>query len=383
MQKMKLTDREYIDGDECQINKLYKLITDRDRSHAQYSWEWLDTWAGNGFINLLFDEEREMNENLIGQYSLIQVPMSVFGKVYLAGKTENCMSHPDYRGKGIYYPLEKKYFDIAKHKFQIFFTTAGGGVTSAAGYVRRKLGYVAFDSNTVFFYSRRKTYLVKKLSKDIKKYIGKTRFIGKFVSTLVSSLIITKIVLKEPKIKHLNVDIRSEKNAPLTDIEGLWEANRELYGVTINRTAAFLEWRINQNPYHCHHYLVLYEGDVLKGYAIFFMEEDKIINIVDIIVHDKQDSLFNQLLNGLKSHYKAIDADGIVFHTLNSQKELRKVFVQNNFVRIDVSKMRGILFRRAHEKPFHVYISDEVKKVHENVMEPGNWYVTRLFGEGR
>ena len=118
---MKLSERAYKPGDEAGINRLYKLITGLDRSVSEYRWEWVDTWAGQGGIWLLFDNDRKSDDRLIAQYSLIPTPMSFLGKAYMAGKTENCMSHPDYRGKGIYYPHEKKYFEEAQKRFDVFF----------------------------------------------------------------------------------------------------------------------------------------------------------------------------------------------------------------------------------------------------------------------
>ena len=99
--KIKKIQRPYQPGDEIHINRLYKLVTGRSRSYDEYKWEWINTWDGQGGIWLFFDQERSIEDQLIAQYSLIPTPISLFGKIYIAGKTENCMSHPDIRGKRI------------------------------------------------------------------------------------------------------------------------------------------------------------------------------------------------------------------------------------------------------------------------------------------
>ena len=43
-------------------------------------WEWVNTWDGQGGIWLVFDTERNTEDQLIAQYSLIPTPLSFFGK---------------------------------------------------------------------------------------------------------------------------------------------------------------------------------------------------------------------------------------------------------------------------------------------------------------
>ena len=100
MHPVNQVSRPYRPGDEAQINRLYATITGRERTPEQYAWEWLETWDGRGTMDLMFDLDRPEDDQLIAQYSLIPTPLSVFGKPSLAGKTENCMSHPDHRRTG-------------------------------------------------------------------------------------------------------------------------------------------------------------------------------------------------------------------------------------------------------------------------------------------
>ena len=152
--------RTFLPGDEVAINALYKLITGIERSPEEFSWEWIDTWDGQGSMWLAFDRIQKPGDRLIMQYSLIPTPLSFWGEHYLAGKTENCMCHPEYRSSGRYFPHEKNCFKEAQKRFQVFFTTAGNVSNGAAGAIRRKLGYIAFDSWINYFYCA-KEYIIQ------------------------------------------------------------------------------------------------------------------------------------------------------------------------------------------------------------------------------
>ena len=145
-------------------------------------WEWVNTWDGQGGIWLVFDNERNSEDQLIAQYSLIPTPLSFFGKKYIAGKTENCMSHPDIRGKGIYFPHEKKYFEIAKNRFKVFFTTTGNVAKGTPGRIRKKLGYRAFDDWVSYRVLIKSTLPSGSLTPMFPLFIKKNRMIGKILA---------------------------------------------------------------------------------------------------------------------------------------------------------------------------------------------------------
>jgi hypothetical protein len=51
--RVRTVSRTYQPGDEAQINRLYRSLTGRDRTLEEFAWEWLDTWAGQGSMNLV------------------------------------------------------------------------------------------------------------------------------------------------------------------------------------------------------------------------------------------------------------------------------------------------------------------------------------------
>ena len=111
-----MTNKNYItkvyeSGDEVDINHLYKVVAKIDRNSREHNWEWVNTWDGVGEMYLMIDTEKKTGEQVVCQYSLIPTPVSYFGKYLSGGKTENCMSHPDLRGKKLFFPFEKENFE--------------------------------------------------------------------------------------------------------------------------------------------------------------------------------------------------------------------------------------------------------------------------------
>jgi hypothetical protein len=138
-----LKARKYHPGDEIQINNLYKSITKRDRNIIEYSWQWLE----NPYkINSIWIIEEESGR-IVGHHGLIPTPMYILNRSILAGKTENTMIHNDYKGKHIYFPFEKNFYDEAIKIYQILFTTSGEG---APGRIREKLGYKILSHWNIF-----------------------------------------------------------------------------------------------------------------------------------------------------------------------------------------------------------------------------------------
>lgn len=378
---MKLLQRKYQVGDERHINKLYKLISGRDRTLEQYRWEWIDTWDGQGSIWLGFDQDREKDDQLVMQYSLIPTPFSVWGNSHLAGKTENCMSHPDLRGTGLYFPHEQKYFEEAKNRFQIFFTTAGNVAKGAAGAVRRKLGYVAFDSWVEYFFLTDLQYaremMFSRPDNKSRLYAGMVKLFSYFMLYFAVAYFQTR-TLKKTHFKMALFDIN---DAPLDKIEEMWNRNKELYGITVDRNRSYIAWRINQNPYFYYRYLTLYQDEKLVGYVIFYRTNNNNFRIEDILAEGKDDSIFMQLLSQMVLVGRREGVGAIVCSTLKGNKFLAEVFRKSYFLCKESLSMKNIFSKKKEEKPFHVYVSEGITEL-QKAYEPSNWYITGLVKEG-
>ena len=377
---MQLIKRLYQPGDEIDINKLYKLITKRNRSMEEYRWEWIDTWKGQGSMWLAFDEDREKDDQLVMQYSLIPTPFSVWGESYPAGKTENCMSHPDLRGKGLYFPHEQQSFEEAKKRFQIFFTTAGDVAKGAAGAVRRKLGYVAFDSWAYYVFLINKDYLNNLLFSRLKNFRRIPLFISRTLSAALSTLFSYYFKMHFPPKPVGDFRVFGKNDAPMQEIEDLWEQNKTYYGITVDRKSRYLKWRINQNPYFDYVYVLNYKENRLVGYAIISLNHNNAFLIEDILAEKSDMSIFDEIISYLIWYAKDAGVAAVSCGTLEGNAILKSIFARNKFV--DVEAFRSRITRKERSKEFHVFFSPEIK-CKQNPLDPQNWYITNLVSEGR
>lgn len=380
---MKIVKRQYRAGDEIQINRLYKLITNMDRSREEYRWEWLETWDGQGDIWLAFDEDRKEGDQLIMQYGLIPTPFSFWGEPYLAGKTENCMSHPDCRGAGVYLPHEKEGFEDAKRKFQVFFTTTGNRAKGAPGAVRRKLGYKGLDAWVEYFYLTDSDYIDRQITRKLSKKWGSYAGLLKSISYLSAKLISAYFrPASDPPIGRGQIKLFDSRTVPLEQIEQFWNRNKGLYGITIDRTSAYLDWRINQNPCFNHRYLVICEGEKTIGYVIFYLNSNNVFRVVDVMADQKQVALFTRLFRELVAIARKEKVGAVVCSTVEGNTLLREVLRKSGFVCLESLSFLKRQAAKTEEKPFLVYVSESIPD-YQRAYDPANWYITALVKEGR
>jgi hypothetical protein len=375
---LRIISRPYQPGDEVQINRLYLSITGRDRSAADFAWEWLDTWAGQGSMNLVFDLDRDEGDQLVAQYSLIPTPFSVWGRPIVAGKTENCMSHPDHRGSGLYFAHERDCFEKEKEKFGLFFTTAGQVAGGTVGRLRVKLGYVAFDDWANYTLWLRKSALRGDLA-SIMARSGSARKLAPAMSGVLAAGLQAYSRLRRRRPGGYRIAVHGTVDAPLETIASLWERNRARYGISVDRSASYLRWRVSNDPYVEHEYLTMYGGGRLLGCAITFVQGDT-LNVVDVLVDAASPELFRSLLGALISRGRDLGLARIKCLVLRRSGLLPHHLRSAGFV--DTSALSpGAILKKPPPRQFFVYVPEELRS-DPAIMDNANWYVTALVLEG-
>jgi hypothetical protein len=372
--------RQYRPGDEVQINRLYRLITGRDRSAAEFAWEWLDTWAGQGSMNLVFDVDRAEGDQLIAQYSLIPTPLSIWGRPTVAGKTENCMSHPDCRGTGLYSAHERACFEEEKKKYSFFFTTAGEVTSGAVGKVRTKLGYTAFDNWGKYTLWLRTGMLREELAAKVAAKGGVASSLAPAAGGLLAAVLQGYSLLRRRRTCGYRVAIHTAATAPVEQVAGLWERNRERYGISVDRTVGYLRWRVNDDPYIDHEYLTMHDGDRLLGYVISYVQGDTLY-VVDLLVDGADAGSFRHLLAGLTRRGRELGVARIRCIALRRSRLLPRLLRSAGF--LDTAELSPAAWiKGVPPRQFFLYIPEELR--HDpRVTDHGNWYITELVLEGR
>ena len=377
-----MIQRPYHSGDEDAINVLYKRITGRVRSHHEFMWEWVHTWNGQGSMWLIFDSENNVEGQLIAQYSLIPTPMSFFGKTYLTGKTENCMSHPDIRGTKIYFPHEEKYFKLAQKRFKAFFTTTGDVAKGAPGRIREKLGYRAFDDWATYRLPVHGQISSESLMKlfPFPTLIKKNKILNKI--TVIFFNLILKSTSKPRNISiKTKIQIKSDKDINFSQVEKLWKKNINLYGITIERTERYLNWRFKENPYHKHTYICCYKDEKLLGYAVIVIELNTCL-IIDIFADQKDKKIFASILMAIKKYAFQEKINQIKCNTNKRNSYLGEILKSAGFYNIEAFFDRVCLKEPGKAKQIFVYISDEIEQK-KNPWDNKEWFITDIMKEGR
>lgn len=376
---MRTVSRPYQPGDEVEINRLYLLIAGRERSAAAFAWEWLDTWAGQGSMDLLFDLDREEGDQLIAQYALIPTPLSVRGRPVLAGKHENTMLHPDYRGRGLFSAHAREWFEKERQRYSFLFTTAGQVAGGATGRVHLRLGYVPFDDWTkLTLWSR-----TARLREDLREIIARKGRAGKALAPAVSAALAGALQaysrLRRRRACGYRASVLPAAEAPLDEIAALWARNKERYGISVDRTAAYLKWRVNDDPHLRHEYLVMRGEGGLLGYAVFFVQGDT-LHVVDVLVDEARTDLFRHLLAAVVRHGQGLGLGRVQCLALRHSRLLPRLLRSAGFVDTAVLSPATHL-RRTSPRHFFLYIPEELRD-DSGVTDPVDWYITELVLEG-
>lgn len=185
--------------------------------------------------------------------------------------------------------------------------------------------------------------------------------------------------LKGCKYKSAFFDI---KNAPIDEIEKMWNRNKKYYGITVDRKKSYLEWRINQNPYYSHRYLVLYSNQKIVGYLIFHQTSENAFRIIDILSEKINTSAFIYMLNQIILLAKKEKIGAILCGALRENKILSSVFTKSGFLSNTIFSIKKYLAKDRSSKPFHIYATPDIPN-HELIYKPENLYITELVKEGR
>lgn len=379
----KLESRGYQAGDENGIVKLYNKITGRYRTAEQHRWEWLDTPQGNGSIWVITESG---SGEIVGHHGLIPIKADYFGRNLLLGKTENTILHPKYLGTGIYFVHEKKFLQEAMIRFDLLYTTLAHGTP---GKIRKKLGYKAVGKYVTYIKVTRNVYLKKVMDSLIERKLPNSaiKMFFKYISHIFSYPLMI-FFSKWGKIdKSITFEMVEDIDAIDSDINQFCDRNKGKFGITINRTSNYLNWRIVKNPNVNYKFLIARKFGELVGYVItkrsttdFNMRE-----IVDMVCEENNEIIFNTLLKATVSRLKEAKVYAVSFTTLDSKNFLNRRLINNGF--LPVQKIAAFL--RTHltsEKRGEESVL-LVKGINKNlnsiiIYNPAYWYYTDLFNEG-
>ncbi|MBN1946986.1 MAG: GNAT family N-acetyltransferase [Bradymonadales bacterium] len=228
-----LTFRAAQSGDEQAILDLFGASFERHLPEEVWRWRFLHCPAGPGIVELALDGDR-----LAAHYAVTPVRLSIDGLDILAGLSGTTMTHPDYRGLGLF-PL------LAERTYQ---RMEASGMACVFGFPNT-------GSHRGF---------VKDLRwSDIYE-------VPTFSLPIDSSRTSDEASTHIREIDHFDARF-----------DDLWERARKLHRVIACRNQASLDWRYVANPQSAYRILAYCAGDAVSGYAVVKSYQQR-LQIVDL-----------------------------------------------------------------------------------------------------
>ncbi|MEE4274570.1 MAG: hypothetical protein V2J16_01690, partial [Thermoleophilia bacterium] len=160
----------------------------------------------------------------------------------------------------------------------------------------------------------------------------------------------------------------------------LWERNRRCYGITVDRRADYLRWRVNDDPYIEHEYLTMHGDDGLLGYVISYVQRDTLY-VVDVLVDGARTDLFRHLLAALVRRGRELGVTRLRCVTLRHSRLLPRSLRSAGFLDTAVLWPTAFISSR-RPRQFFLYIPEELRD-DPKVSDRAGWYITELVLEGR
>ena len=246
--RAELSYRQYQPGDERDILELFEKSFGRKLSIDYWRWRFAENPAGPAVIYLAW-----AGNVLAAHYAVSLVTLHVGGHDVTTALSGTTMTHPDYRGLGLFPVLARlTYQEMARREMALVW------------------GFPNANSHRGF---------IQDLDwKDICEIPT--------MRVTISGRVMTD---PSPGVSEIT-DIDSAR------FDRLWQAVSARESVLVKRDAQYLKWRFSANPSEKYRVVACMEGDSLRGYAIFKRYKDE-LQIVDLLV--EQPDIAQQLAYGI------------------------------------------------------------------------------------
>ncbi len=246
--------RDYNEGDESAILDLFELVFGKSMSLEFWKWRFVDNPSGEGMIKLVWD-----GDSLAGHYATIPTVFDVMGRRTRAMFSMTTMTHPDFRGRGLFTLLASEaYREAAERGYE--FVYGFPNKYSHRGFVK-KLGWTDKGHRTV-------------------------------LEGAPSAL---------PEAESIWTQAVHTFSRELDD---LWKETKPARRIAVRRSSSYLNWRFRDNPdVHYESFLARDADGKLLGYAIFKIfraDSPPVGHIVDLVGESSEDVVFALLSAGFR-----------------------------------------------------------------------------------
>lgn len=224
-------------GDEDAIRSLFHITYGRSMNDDWWRWRFRDNPAGESIIQLAWDADV-----LASHYAVTPAVLSVDGREIRSGLDVTTMTHPDYRGRGLFRTLATETYDCS----------AQSGLAMVWGFPNRNShrGYVQ-DLDWVDIWEIPTLRWHMPVSLELPS----------------ASLSVTEVFSFDERF------------------DSLWEDAKFNHCVMVRRDCRYLRWRYITNPTEQYRILVCEDRSALLGYAVFKRYKDE-LQVVDLLTKE-------------------------------------------------------------------------------------------------
>lgn len=279
--------KQFSEGDECYISSLFKVVFKRNLPLDFWRWRYQDNPFGGSIIKLMFH-----GDTLVGHYAVHRIKVVVDGKEKEAALSMTTMTHPDYRGRGIFPELARcVYKQCEDYGIELVF-----GFPNENIYRSRveKLGWIGFGKVQAWF-----------LENIQEKGTSESQY-----------------VIRE--IMHFD-----------DRFDLLWEKAKPDSGFILPRTKVYLNWRYFLKPGNEYHVVALIDSSGnIKGYAVYKIYHggnEKVGHIIDFLFI-KEPGVAETIIDYGLRYFFAANVDSVSLW-VQDKSEVERILIERGFKR--------------------------------------------------
>lgn len=223
---------------------------DSPRTLAALRWQYLDNPTGKLLVDVV-DAGSGADARLAAIYAVLPVPVVVDGKPSIGVQSLDTLTDADFRGRGLFLKLAKSTYERAAREGAAFVYGFPNG-NSAHGFFSR-LEWVRLDPVPFLVRPLRTRYLLRRL--------------GERLGALPDVTLPSRLP-SPPDDQELRAVRRFDERH-----EAIWRANARHIGVAVDRSAAYLNWRLRDKPGEDYRVLALHERGELLGFVAHCLKE--------------------------------------------------------------------------------------------------------------
>lgn len=345
--------RAYKAGDEEGIFELWKEVYpeqnhEREQWLRWWRWKYRDNPAGAGWVAIADDAGR-----VVGHQAAIPVAMKIGAEVITCFQTTDAMSHPAYRGQGIYQAVNLE---------SIFPRTAEDNVAIGYSFANEASHPIAV-ANLAYFDVAHVPDMFRPL--DWANTL-KTRISSRFLTGILAtgSSAVSKIFYRSEAAPVVEGLVISQVFSFDERINEFWDRNSSQYPVMVVRNRDYLDWRYVAIPDVAYTiFLAEKEGDI-HGYLVLrclSIEGTRVGLIFDIMAQSGEvaQNLISRAVE--RCMEEAVD---IIYCRIVANKTLLGAFSRNGFISTPFLKHGWFVVR-----------SGSLEIPRELLMDSKNWLI--------